>query len=145
MTMDLTTNWNSPGLDLQAASTVGRCDICARRTAQRMYDLYEHLDPRVSPLACRSWRLCEECAAAVKTEVERAALRTPLRVRIAVGIVAAERRPAHRQTVLDTDFLEQVPDEEMSGMLVGFILCMIALPPLLFLLVALFLSGGPGH
>lgn len=145
MTMDLTSNWNSPEIDLQAASALGQCDICARHAVNRMYDLHEHLSSPTSPLPCQTWHLCEECAAAVETEVERAALHTPLRVRIAVGIVAAERRPAHWPTMLDTDFWEQLPDEQMDNLLVGFVLCMFAIPPLLFVLVGVFMLGGAGH
>lgn len=140
--MDRTTSWNSPDIDIQAAGMAGQCDICTQRTSHRMYDLYDHLGSHSSPQACQSWHLCEECAAAVRAEVERAALRTPLRVRIAVGVVAAERRPVHRPTMLDTDYWEQLPTEKLDSLLVGFVLCMFALPPLVLLLVALFLPGG---
>ncbi|MGO8946962.1 MAG: hypothetical protein ACLQUY_04720 [Ktedonobacterales bacterium] len=80
------------------------------------------------------------------TEVERAALRTPLRIRIAVGMVAAAPRPVHRPTILDTDFWEQIRDEQLDRLAAGFVLCMFALPPLVFLLVAvLLLLNGAGR
>jgi len=80
----------------------------------------------------------------VVTEVERSALRTPLRLRIALGIVAAERRPERRLTPLDTDYWELLPEERVNKLVIGFMLAMFALPLLVFVLVmALTLSGVP--
>ena len=41
----------------------------------------------------QSWMLCADCDAAVHAELERSPLRSPLRLRIAVGLVAADRSP----------------------------------------------------
>jgi hypothetical protein len=146
MKMDLTTSWNSRGVGIQAVSATQRCEICTKRAFNRMFALHECLESPLSPHVCQIWHLCEGCAAAVVTEVERSALCTPLRVRIAVGIVAAERRPVHRLTVLNTDFWEHMPGQQLDKLVIGFVLCMFAVPPLLFMLVTalIFLSGG-GH
>lgn len=144
--VDLTTNWKSLGLDVQLVRATQHCDICTQCSSDRMFALSERLVSPESPSAGQAWHLCEDCATAVVTEVERAALRTPLRIRIAVGMVAAERRPAHQHTILDTDFWEQLPDEQLDKLAVGFVLFMFALPPLVFLLVTLLLLlTGSGH
>jgi hypothetical protein len=44
-------------------------------------------DPR------QSWTLCKRCHAALLVEMERSPVLSPLRLRIAMGIVAAERSP----------------------------------------------------
>jgi hypothetical protein len=144
--MDLTTSWNCPGVDIQTVSATQRCEVCTKHTANRMFVLHEHLELAASPLASRTWRLCEGCAAAVVTEMQRTALYTPLRVRIAVGMVAAERRPPRRLMVLSKDFWEQLPGQQMDRLIVGLALCMFVMPPLLFLLVvALTVPGVAGR
>lgn len=50
-------------------------------------------------LVQREWRLCQPCAQAVRREVERAALDTPLRVVVAVALVASDRSPPARSHV----------------------------------------------
>jgi hypothetical protein len=138
--VDLTTNWKSPGLEVQLVRATQRCDICTKRSSDRMFALSERVVSPESPSACRqAWHLCEECAAAVVTEVERAALRTPLRTRIAVGVVAAARRPAHQHMMLGKDVLKEIRDEKLDRLALGFVLCMFALPPLVFLLVVVLL------
>jgi hypothetical protein len=130
--MDLATRWNHPEVDLQAARPSGHCAICRKCTSSSMFTLHERVNPAG---AGQTWLLCEGCAAAVVTEVDRAALRTPLRLRIAVGVVAASRRPMRRLTIFDRDFWELMPRQKLGRMIIGFVVCMFALPPLLFLLV----------
>lgn len=72
-----------------------RCDICRRRIGSTVSYLEETGDV---PEPRQSWVLCEECNDAVHQQMESAPLRTPLRLRIAVGIVATERTPAARRT-----------------------------------------------
>ncbi len=69
---------------------VPRCAICRKRVwagAQTLRDAAEAPEPH------QSWLLCKTCHAAVQAELERSPLRSPLRVRVAVGLVAAERWP----------------------------------------------------
>jgi hypothetical protein len=67
-----------------------RCDICAQPTGRDIAFLDETGDV---PEPRRSWVLCADCNAAVSAELARSPVATPLRVRVAVGIVAAERSP----------------------------------------------------
>ena len=135
--MDLATRWNHPEVDLQAARPSGRCAICTKCASDTMFTLHERVNPAE---AGQTWLLCEGCAAAVVTEVDRAALRTPLRLRIAVGVVAASRRPGRRLTLFDRDYWELMPRQKLDRLIVGFVFCMFALPPILFLLVLALVS-----
>jgi hypothetical protein len=132
--MDLTTSWNFPGIELHAASPSGRCAICTRCPSGAMFTLSERLKPEEH---CQSWLLCEGCTAAVVTEVGRSALRTRLRLRIAVGVVAANRRPSRRLSIFDGRLLESLPRHQKDRLVVGFVYCMFAWPPLVFLVVLL--------
>jgi hypothetical protein len=69
---------------------VTRCAICRKRIWVGALTLR---DPAEAPEPQQSWVLCKICFAAVQTELERSPLRSPLRVRVAVGLVAAERWP----------------------------------------------------
>jgi len=142
--MDLTTHWNGFDITVQTVSASERCAICTNRTAGSMLAFHERPGQSITQLECKTWLLCADCAAAVVTEVERSALRTPLRLRIALGVVAAERRPERRLTPLDTDYWELLPEERVNKLVIGFMLAMFALPLLVFVLVmALTLSGVP--
>jgi hypothetical protein len=78
--------------------------------------------------------------------MERSALRSPLRVRIAVGMIAAQRRPAQVPRILDVVFWEGIAGQQLDQVLVGFVLFMFVMPPLVFLLImALTLPGGASH
>ncbi len=86
--------------DLPGASP--RCDICARRTGRDVAFLDETGDV---PEPRRSWMLCPDCNSAVSAELARSPVATSLRVRVAVGIVAAERSP-HAIRKVRTGFRE---------------------------------------
>jgi hypothetical protein len=79
-----------------------RCAICERRRAERLLDIETLASPLGSdnvletPLSAYAWTLCDHCAMAVQQEMARAGLRSPLRLPIAVAVVASERsRAAH--------------------------------------------------
>ena len=67
-----------------------RCSICTRRTWLNAIHLVE---PLGVPEPRQSWTLCERCHTALLVEMERSPILSPLRLRIAMGIVAAERSP----------------------------------------------------
>jgi len=72
-----------------------RCDICKRRlgtTISYLEETGDVPDPR------QSWVLCADCNDAVHVQMERAPVRSPLRLRVAIGIVSTERSPAARHT-----------------------------------------------
>jgi hypothetical protein len=68
-----------------------RCSICRRRT--RLNTTYLHKEPPGVPEPRLSWALCKRCHAALQVEMERSPVLSPLRLRIAMGIVAADRSP----------------------------------------------------
>ncbi len=67
-----------------------RCSICARRTWLHATHLVE---PLGVPEPRQAWTLCKRCHTELLTEMERSPVLSPLRLRIAMGIVAAERSP----------------------------------------------------
>jgi hypothetical protein len=69
---------------------VARCAICRKRIWIGALMLQ---DPAEAPEPQQSWVLCKICHAAVLAELERSPLRSPMRTRVAVGLVAAERWP----------------------------------------------------
>jgi hypothetical protein len=67
-----------------------RCSICTRRAGPRATYLIE---PLGVPEPRRSWTLCKRCSELLLIEMERSPVLSPLRLRIAMGIVAADRSP----------------------------------------------------
>jgi hypothetical protein len=70
--------------------TQEHCSICSSRLRSNAVPLME---PEGVQEPRRSWILCNECYQALLIEMRRSPVRTPLRLRIAMGIVAAERWP----------------------------------------------------
>ena len=67
-----------------------RCSICARRTWLHATSVEE---PLGVPEPRQSWTLCKRCHTLLLAEMERSPVLSPLRLRIAMGIVAADRSP----------------------------------------------------
>jgi hypothetical protein len=72
-----------------------RCAICERRLHATLVYLEETGGDIPEPH--RSWLLCASCNEAVHEQLQRAPVRSPLRLRVAVGLVAAERTPTARR------------------------------------------------
>jgi hypothetical protein len=54
-----------------------------------------------APEPHQEWSLCKPCQQALFVEMRRSSIRSPIRLRIAMGLVAAERSPkAHVSTPL---------------------------------------------
>ena len=66
------------------------CSVCTSRIWSQAIPLIE---PEGVPEPRRSWTLCKSCHRALLTELRRSPIRSPLRLRIAMGLVAAERAP----------------------------------------------------
>ena len=66
------------------------CSICTNRIR---YDAVHLMEPEGVPEPRHSWVLCPECYQALLVEMRRSPIRTPLRLRIAMGLVASERWP----------------------------------------------------
>ena len=67
-----------------------RCSICALHIWLHPIALKE---PVEAPEPRHEWVLCWYCHKALLTEMRRAALSSPVRLRVAVGLLAAERSP----------------------------------------------------
>ena len=67
-----------------------RCSICTHFILFHSIALKEPID---APEPRHEWVLCNTCHEALIVEMRRSALRSPIRLRIAVGLVAAERSP----------------------------------------------------
>lgn len=67
-----------------------RCSICERRTWYRSIPLIE---PEGVPVPRHEWILCKSCHQEVLAQLNISPVRSPLRLRIAIGLVAAERSP----------------------------------------------------
>lgn len=71
-----------------------RCAICHRRLGSAICYLEETGDV---PPPRQSWMLCTACNDAVKQQMAQAPVQSPIRLRVAVGLVASERTPAARR------------------------------------------------
>lgn len=67
-----------------------RCSICMRRT---WFNAIPLMEPEGVPEPRQEWTLCKRCHEALLVQMRRSPVRTPLRLRIAMGLVAAERSP----------------------------------------------------
>ena len=76
--------------ELRKAGAAVRCSICARRV---WFNAINLIEPLGVPQPRQSWTLCKRCHAALLVEMERSPVLSPLRLRIAMGIVAADRSP----------------------------------------------------
>jgi len=68
----------------------GRCSICTRLIWFYPIALIE---PVGAPEPRQEWILCKHCYAALLVEMRRSRFHSPMRLRIAIGLVAAERSP----------------------------------------------------
>ncbi|HEX6544037.1 MAG TPA: hypothetical protein VF040_19945 [Ktedonobacterales bacterium] len=71
-----------------------RCAICARRLGSAICYLEETGDV---PPPRQSWMLCTTCNDAVKLQMAQAPVQSPLRLRVAIGVVSTERTPEARR------------------------------------------------
>lgn len=73
-----------------------RCSVCTRFTWFRPIALKE---PVGVPEPRREWLLCNPCHEALLVEMDRSPILSPLRVRIAMALVVAERSPTAYPTM----------------------------------------------
>ena len=67
-----------------------RCSICTCLIWFRAIVLKEPIE---APEPRQEWILCKACYEALLVEMHRSSVRSPVRLRIAIGLVAAERSP----------------------------------------------------
>src|ERR1700738_1880332 len=95
------------------------CSVCTNRI---WFDSIRMVEPEGVPEPRLSWILCKPCHTALRAELDRSPVRSPLRLRISMGLVAAERCP-HAYT---TRVREYVNDRRwIIFMAVAFITAMI--------------------
>jgi len=82
-----------PAKELGASQAL-RCQICARRLGNSLFFLEETGDV---PLPRQSWVLCQACNDAVHEQMDISPIQSPVRLRVAVGLVATTRTPAARR------------------------------------------------
>ncbi len=69
-----------------------RCSICTSRIWLRPIALKEPLE---APEPRQEWILCKPCHEALQLTMRNSSIRPSMRLRIAMGLVAAERSPHH--------------------------------------------------
>ncbi|MFL5627156.1 MAG: hypothetical protein ACJ788_16370, partial [Ktedonobacteraceae bacterium] len=67
-----------------------RCSIC---TSFIWFYPIALKEPVGAPEPRQEWLLCKPCHEALLVEMSRSSIRSPVRLRIAMGLVAAERSP----------------------------------------------------
>lgn len=72
-----------------------RCSVCTNFIWFHPTVLAE---PVTGPEPHRSWILCKPCYKLLLVEMSRSSIRSPARLRIALGLVAAERSPSAYNT-----------------------------------------------
>ena len=78
-----------------------RCSIC---TSSIWFTPISLKEPTEAPEPRHEWILCKSCHKALLVEVRRSSLSLPVRLRVAIGLVAAERFP---HATVSTRGLEQ--------------------------------------
>jgi hypothetical protein len=109
------------------------CSICRQRVSA-LIDVEESADV---PEPRQSWRLCPTCNDAVSSQLARSPISGPLRLRIAVGVVASERNPRYRSRGADDD---RRSDQRIERLIIFTIVASYLLHGLMFIAVALAIS-----
>lgn len=99
--------------------TNARCSICNHRT---WFDAVPVMEPEGVPVPRLSWILCNTCYQALLIEMRRSPIRTHLRLRISIGLVASERWHKAYPTTLRTVISDR---RLIVFMACGFIVAML--------------------
>lgn len=85
---------STPPIESTTQPDALRCAICARRLGKAICYLEETGDV---PPPRQSWMLCTACNDAVKQQMAEVPVQSPIRLRVAIGVVSTERTPAARR------------------------------------------------
>jgi len=96
-----------------------RCSVC---TSRIWFGSIPLVEPEGVPEPCLSWLLCKYCYKALLVELHRSPVLSPLRLRIAIGLVAADRSPQAYPTRIRTYISDR---RWLVFIAVGFIIAMI--------------------
>lgn len=94
--------------ELDHAQALERCAICGRQPAASTVSAPTTEHPDDIHVAQQRWHLCAPCAEEVWREVDRAALDTPLRIPIAVALVASARSPLAHPPIWTARYWERL-------------------------------------
>jgi hypothetical protein len=95
------------------------CSIC---TSRIWFDPVHLMEPEGVPEPRLCWILCRECYGALLEEMRHSPVRSPLRLRIAMGLVASERWPQAYPTTVSTFINDR---KWIIFIAVGFIVAML--------------------
>ncbi|HEU5229021.1 MAG TPA: hypothetical protein VFU49_14480 [Ktedonobacteraceae bacterium] len=99
--------------------TLTHCSVCTRYI---WFNPIHYIESQEVPEPRFSWTLCKSCSQALRAEMSRSPIRSPLRLRIAIGMIAAERWPM----AYHAPSRENISDRRwIIFMAVGFIIAMI--------------------
>lgn len=105
-----------------------RCSICASLIWLRPIILEE---PVGAPEPRRVWQLCKRCHKALLAEILRSSIHSPVRLRIAMGLVASERSPL----ALSTSAREQQQFQKEFSLAVWFLILFGVFHVVLFVII----------
>ncbi len=103
----------------QRMRAITRCSICNGRM---WFHPLHIIEPEGVPEPRLKWTLCKPCYNALLKEMRVSPVRSPLRLRVAVGIIASERWPQAYQTRVSTYFSDR---RLLVFIAVGFIVAML--------------------
>jgi hypothetical protein len=83
----------APGQETTQKTRWYRPTYCSVCTNSIWFSPIALKEPMSAPEPQRVWVLCKNCHEALLIEMRRSPIRSPLRLRIALGLVAAERSP----------------------------------------------------
>jgi hypothetical protein len=103
------------------------CSICTRYV---WFNSMQVTEPQDAPEPRLSWTLCKQCHAAVMAEMDASPVRSSLRLRVAMGMVASERWPLAYSTrmrayISDRRWIVFLAVGFMTAMIVHLILIVI--------------------
>ena len=117
-----------PGNDVPVATI--RCSIC---TSFIWFHPIALKEPVGTPEPRHEWVLCKSCHEALLVEMRRSSIRSPARMRIAMGLVAAERSPAAYQ--LSTPMREQQAFQREFAWVIWFMVLFTLLHLVIFVIL----------
>lgn len=116
------------------AGVRARCDVCGGLLGSRAYYLEEDAD---LPDPRQAWTICAACNDAVLRQLDLVAVQTPLRLRVAVGVVASERAtPDALRARLPNPARERLADRRMERLLIALFMVLFIIHALIFLVIA---------
>lgn len=121
------------------ASVRARCDVCGQPLGSRAFYLEEDAD---LPNPRQAWTICAACNDAVLLQLDRSDVQTPLRLRVAIGVVASERAtPDSLSARLPDPARERLADRRMERLLIALFLFLFIIHALIFILIVVVISA----